>query len=171
MKGYWNHEEDTQARLVELNGMTYYQTGDVCKYLLDGNLFFIGRKDNEVNIAGYRIHLNEVQRVINSVQNVHSSEVVVINSKYGEKILAAAVLLKNGAYRQRDRESTLINERLAAELPNYMMPRHVTILDKFPLLSSGKPNRKTLASILTQRITNSEGEEYNDQDRNRISDG
>ena len=156
MKGYWNLAGETAARLTEIDGVRCYRTGDVCTYLADGSLFYIGRKDNEVNIGGYRVHLNEVQRVINSVPHVYASEIVTLDTRYGEKILAAAILLDKGGGRpvqlDRQRHLELIKRRLAEELPGYMVPRYVTVLDEFPQLSSGKADRKKLLSILEDRM-------------------
>src|SRR5262249_45666823 len=97
MRGYWNLPNETAASLTWLNGAMCYRTGDVCSYLADGSLFYVGRKDNEVNIGGYRVHLNEVRRVINAVSRVRACEVVTLDTEYGERILAAAVLLDNAA--------------------------------------------------------------------------
>jgi amino acid adenylation domain-containing protein len=157
MKGYWNLAGETAARLTEIDGVRCYRTGDVCTYLADGSLFYIGRKDNEVNIGGYRVHLNEVQRVINSVPHVYASEIVTLDTRYGEKILAAAILLDKGKGRplqvdRQQRHIELVKRRLAEELPGYMVPRYVTVLDEFPQLSSGKADRKKLLSILEDRM-------------------
>lgn len=152
MKGYWNMPEETAARLIDFEGVRCYRTGDVCTYLEDGSLFYIGRKDNEVNIGGYRVHLNEVQRVINSVPHVHGSEIVLLSSKYGESVLAAGVLLEKGRKFQVDRQIELIRKRLVDELPSYMVPRFIEVLDEFPQLSSGKTDRKALLSILDNHM-------------------
>lgn len=151
-KGYWNLAEVTAAKLTCVDGLRCYHTGDICTYLDDGSLFYIGRKDNEVNIGGYRVHLSEIQRVINSVPHVHGSEVVMLSSKYGESILAAGVLLEKGRNLQSDQQLELIKHRLANELPGYMVPRYVKVLDQFPQLSSGKTDRKVLLSILENHM-------------------
>ncbi|CAJ9445924.1 BarD [Burkholderia pseudomallei] len=161
MQGYWNLPEETAARLVRLDGVPFYRTGDVCAYLADGSLYYMGRKDNEVKIGGYRIHLSEIQRVINSVPHVYGSEVVLLESRYGETLLAAGVLLERGAPLDADCKADEIRQRLAAELPAYMVPRHVKVLEQFPQLSSGKTDRKALLSILQQRINESNQEEVN----------
>jgi acyl-coenzyme A synthetase/AMP-(fatty) acid ligase len=97
-----------------------------------------------------------VRRVINSVPNVHDSEVVLVESKYQEKVLAAGILLnasgKAGAL-DVDQQIIRIRARLVDELPGYMVPRYLAIFDDFPKLSSGKADRKALASILTVRMT------------------
>lgn len=161
MQGYWHLPEETAARLTYLNGVPFYRTGDICTYLEDGSLFYIGRKDNEVKIGGYRIHLNEIQRVINSVAHVHASEIVLLESRYGEKLLAAGVLIEKGCPIGAERLTEAIRKRLSMELPRYMVPRYVTILEQFPLLSSGKTDRKALLSTLQHCINESNQEEVN----------
>lgn len=152
MKGYWNLPDETATQLTWVEDARYYRTGDICRYLPDGSLFFIGRKDNEVNIGGYRVHLNEVKRVVDSVPAVHGSEIVVLESQYGETILAAAILF-DGCIGQRVREQLdLIKHRLIEELPAYMVPRHLAAFDHFPKLSSGKADRKMLATIMQEKM-------------------
>jgi amino acid adenylation domain-containing protein len=153
MRGYWNLPDETAARLTTFQGVRCYRTGDLCIYLPDGDLFYLGRKDNEVKIGGYRIHLNEVQRVINSVPNVHGSEIVLVGSQHGEKLLAAGIVLEKGQEVEVDHQIDLVKRRLIEELPSYMVPRYVTVLDEFPQLSSGKTDRKTLLSILERHIS------------------
>jgi amino acid adenylation domain-containing protein len=156
MKGYWNLVAETEAAVKYLDGIRCYRSGDVCIYQEDGNLFYIGRKDNEVNIGGYRVHLNEVRRVINSMPHVHDSEIVLVESKYQEKVLAAAILLdESGRVGEFDVDQHIIRirARLTGELQSYMVPRYLAIVDDFPKLSSGKADRKALASILTVRMT------------------
>ena len=152
MQGYWNLADETAKAVTWLHGVRCYRTGDICTYLEDGSLFYIGRKDNEVNIGGYRVHLNEVRFVINSVPHVHDSEIVVLDSKYGEKILAAGILLEKSRNLHADQQLDLIKRRLAEQLPSYMVPRYATVLDQFPLLSSGKTDRKALLSLLEFRM-------------------
>jgi len=79
-----------------------------------------------------------------------------VDSKYEEKVLAAGILLdesgKMGAL-DVDQQIIRIRARLLDELPSYMVPRYLAIFDDFPKLSSGKADRKALASILTVRMT------------------
>ncbi|MEI2387584.1 amino acid adenylation domain-containing protein [Breoghania sp. JC706] len=157
MDAYWNREEETAKRIAIFDGIRFYRTGDVCSYLADGAIYYHGRRDNEVNIGGYRVHLNEIQRVICSVPHVHSAEVVVLESGYGEKLLAAGVLFERGEYPRAERHVEVIRRRLVDELPGYMVPRHVIGFADFPQLSSGKADRKALAEILKGRVLEPEG--------------
>ncbi len=161
MEGYWHLPEETVNRITYLDGVPFYRTGDICSYLSDGSLFYHGRKDNEIKLGGYRIHPSEVQRVINSVPYVHASEIVLAESRFGEKLLVAGVLI--GRDRPIDEARLLdgIHRRLVRELPSYMVPRYVMVLEQFPQLSSGKTDRKALLSILQQRINATNEEEVN----------
>ncbi len=161
MQGYWHLPEETAARLTQVGGVPFYRTGDLCRWLDDGSLFYMGRRDNEVKLGGYRIHLNEVRRVIDSVPQVHASEVVVLDTRIGEPVLAAAVLFEQAHAADTEPRLAAIRRRLAGELPAYMVPRYLTALDEFPMLSSGKTDRKALLSILQQRINTSHQEEVN----------
>jgi acyl-CoA synthetase (AMP-forming)/AMP-acid ligase II len=161
MEGYWHLPEETAARLLRIDGVPFYRTGDLCHWLEDGSLFYQGRRDNEIKLGGYRIHLNEIQRVINSVPHVHASEIVLLDTRHGEKVLAAGVLFEQGRPVDAERQTDTIRQRLAGELPAYMVPRHLAVLDRFPQLSSGKTDRKALLSILQQRINASHQEEVN----------
>lgn len=161
MQGYWHLPEQTAQRLTHIDGVPFYRTGDVCTYLENGDIFYVGRKDNEIKLGGYRIHLSEIQRVINSVAHVHASETVLLESRYGEKLLASGVLIDKSQALDVDRLVGEIRQRLSAELPAYMVPRHITILDQFPQLSSGKADRKALLSLLQFRINQSNQEEVN----------
>ena len=152
MRGYWNQPDETAARLCLFDGTLCYRTGDVCSYLADGSLYYIGRKDHEVNIGGYRVHLNELRRVINSVPHVHDSEIVLVETGFGEKVLAAGVLLDKSQKLHVAHHLQCIKRRLAEELPGYMVPRYVTALDQFPQLSSGKTDRKRLLSVLKYQM-------------------
>jgi acyl-CoA synthetase (AMP-forming)/AMP-acid ligase II len=84
------------------------------------------------------------------VSRVRACEVVTLDTEYGERILAAAVLLDNAARADADEQLALIKCRLVDELPRYMVPRYVAILERFPQLSSGKTDRKVLSSTLEQ---------------------
>ncbi|UVS97928.1 amino acid adenylation domain-containing protein [Burkholderia glumae] len=161
MQGYWHLPEETAARLTQVGGVPFYRTGDLCRWLDDGSLFYMGRRDNEVKLGGYRIHLNEVRRVIDSVPQVHASEVVVLDTRIGEPVLAAAVLFEQAHAADTEPRLAAIRRRLAGELQAYMVPRYLTALDEFPMLSSGKTDRKALLSILQQRINTSHQEEVN----------
>ena len=87
--------------MTYLDGIRCYRSGDVCIYQEDGSLFYLGRKDNEVKFGGYRVHPNEVRRVINSVPNVHDSEAVLVRPSIRKKSWLQESFSMRGAKRGR----------------------------------------------------------------------
>ncbi|HVI46038.1 MAG TPA: non-ribosomal peptide synthase/polyketide synthase [Chitinophaga sp.] len=142
-KGYLNNEELTagkfiQDRFSENPSARLYNTGDMVKYLPDGNIVFLGRTDDQVKIRGYRIELGEIERALNSYETIDQAVVVVRTDDNGNKRLIAYVT----AAEEIDREEVL--ESLTEKLPQYMVPSLLMVLDYFPLLPNGKVNRKAL---------------------------
>lgn len=116
-----------------------YRTGDLARWLPDGNIEFLGRIDDQVQIRGYRIELGEIESILIKHPNVR--EAIVLMQKEddsSEGILCAYII--------GDREH-LENEcrmYLQQELPDYMIPTYLIQLDAFPLTANGKIDRKAL---------------------------
>ena len=157
MRGYWNKDTQTAERIAYDGDIRFYRTGDVCSYLNNGDIYYHGRKDNEVNIGGYRVHLNEIQRVICSVNHVHSAEIMVTQSAVGEKILVAGALLEQGRFGDAETIVAAIEAQVSKELQAYMHPRHTIAFDQFPQLSSGKADRKKLLILIEEEIARKAG--------------
>lgn len=142
--GYLNRPDLTDEQFVsdpfEVGG-TLYRTGDLCRYLEDGNLEFLGRKDHQVKVHGYRIGLGEIESEITKMCNVREAVVIASDEKTGSRLIAYAVF-ENG------RSMTLaeLKEALSRSLPDYMLPSALVSLDSLPLTSNGKVDRKSLPS-------------------------
>jgi acyl-coenzyme A synthetase/AMP-(fatty) acid ligase len=143
-QGYWNRPELTALSFVPDSfgatpGGKLYRTGDIGKYREDGNILFMGRRDRQVKLSGYRIELAEVEAAIASHPAV--SGVAVILAVDGDKRLSAFIELLP------DQRLTLVElrEYLSERLPFYMIPAQLEILDKLPLTTSGKVNYQGLA--------------------------
>jgi amino acid adenylation domain-containing protein/non-ribosomal peptide synthase protein (TIGR01720 family) len=121
-----------------------YMTGDMARWMPDGNIEFLGRVDFQVKISGHRIELGEIENQLLKHRNI--KEAVVIAKESGEdKFLCAFYVLK------RDSEELDISEVLkymGEELPDYMVPSFIECLDKMPLTPHGKVDRKALESIV-----------------------
>jgi amino acid adenylation domain-containing protein len=115
-----------------------YKTGDLARWLPDGNIEFLGRMDHQVKIRGFRIELGEIESLLKKHQSI--KEVVVIDKEdaQGNKYLCA-YLVSDQAFTVSE-----IREFLARELPNYMIPAQFVKLEKIPLTSHGKVDRKAL---------------------------
>ncbi|MCA2694516.1 MULTISPECIES: non-ribosomal peptide synthetase, partial [unclassified Microcystis] len=117
-----------------------YKTGDLARYLPDGNIEYLGRIDNQVKIRGFRIELGEIEAVLSQNQAVQSSCVIVREDNLGDKRLVAYVVP------QPEINLTIneIRQFLRAKLPDYMVPTAFVLLDTFPLTPNGKIDRRAL---------------------------
>ena len=142
-RGYLNRPELTTEKFIN-NPFgpegRIYATGDLGRWLPDGNLEFLGRKDHQIKLRGYRIELGEVEAKISGLSKVMDTAVLLKGSDPSTQKLVAYLVLKNNA-------SLTIGElrkELANSLPDYMIPASMVILDKMPLTTAGKIDRKAL---------------------------
>ncbi|GGQ20486.1 MULTISPECIES: non-ribosomal peptide synthetase [Streptomyces] len=148
--GYWNDAERTASRFVRLpeTGERAYLTGDLGRYLPDGSIEILGRDDFQVKIQGHRIELGEIEAVLRQDAEVEAAVVVAPASAHGVRRLHAFVVAGPGSDAgAADR----VLERLAAQLPGYMVPAAITALDELPLTRNGKVDRLLLASSAGSR--------------------
>ncbi|MEH2199895.1 amino acid adenylation domain-containing protein [Nostoc sp.] len=117
-----------------------YKTGDLARYLADGNIESLGRIDNQVKIRGFRIELGEVDAVLGQLNNVQASCAVVREDTPGDKQLVAYVVP------QKDQilSVKVVRSFLKEKLPEYMVPSAIVILDALPLTPNGKVDRRAL---------------------------
>jgi amino acid adenylation domain-containing protein len=142
-RGYLNNEELTKQKFIpnpfiKEGTSLMYATGDLVKYLPDGNVQFLGRVDDQVKIRGYRVELGEIESVIQESDLVKQAVVLGLDDKQGNKRLVAYVV-GEGAF---DREELL--SYLKDKLPDYMVPSVVMELESLPLAPNGKVDRKSL---------------------------
>jgi len=141
-KGYWRDEQKTNASFVRHpeTGQMLYRTGDLGRYLPDGNIEFLGREDFQVKIQGYRIELGEIEIRLQEHPAVESCVVTVDQDSPGEKRLAGYVIAKPG----EKPEASELRDYLRSKLAEYMVPPVFVFLDRFPLTANGKVDRKAL---------------------------
>jgi tyrocidine synthetase III len=120
------------------SGEKLYRTGDLARWLPDGNIEFLGRKDNQVKINGFRIELGEIETVISQQVDIVKQVVVEACDTEERKTLTAFVVLT-----ERSTIDVLKN-RVKSLLPNYMVPEHFTALEQLPLTINGKIDRLAL---------------------------
>jgi amino acid adenylation domain-containing protein len=145
-RGYLNQPQLTKERFVEhpfKPGKKMYRTGDLGRWLPDGNMEYLGRRDDQVKIHGYRIELDEIKSVLLSVEEVDDAVVVCKSKGSLDKSLIAYVVSKS------DINDTYLKMRLERKLPSYMVPACFIRLDSLPLTSSGKVNRRALPAVTT----------------------
>jgi amino acid adenylation domain-containing protein len=146
MRRYFRRPEETQRAFLSIAGQTYYRTGDHAHVDGEGNYHFVGRIDDEVKLHGCRIHLNEIKQVLEADPLVEQAVLGLITPA-GEQELAALVVPRNGTPREL---LTSIASRARGRLASYMVPSRWAALRAVPRLPSGKTDRSTLLSTLTQ---------------------
>jgi len=140
-RGYLNRPELTEKVFVQNPfepNTRMYRTGDLARLLLDGNIEFLGRIDNQVKIRGYRIELGEIENKLLSYTAINEAVVIAKADNSENKYLCAYIVV------QKELTVREIREHLAQNLPDYMIPSYFIQLDKLPLTSNGKIDRKAL---------------------------
>ncbi|MFA0960201.1 amino acid adenylation domain-containing protein [Roseivirga sp. BDSF3-8] len=140
-KRYLNRPELTAEKFVAhpfSNGDILYKTGDLAKWLPDGNMDFIGRKDFQVKIRGYRVELGEVEATLDEIAGIQQAVVIAHKDNTGNMHLVA-YLVNEGVEDQNS-----IQKILESKLPEYMVPRLYMFLEKMPISLNGKIDRKAL---------------------------
>lgn len=134
-----------------LNGKKLYKTGDFGRWLLDGNIEYAGRKDNQVKIMGNRIDLGEIKTQLMKLQTIEDAVVISKETENGHNTLIAFLLSKE----KLDVEQ--VRADLGERVKNYMLPSIFIQLDEFPLMPNGKIDEKSLktAAVVTTAATES----------------
>jgi D-alanine--poly(phosphoribitol) ligase subunit 1 len=145
--GYLGRPDLNQRSFTVRHGVQAYRTGDWGSYS-DGLLFFHGRMDSQVKIAGHRVELGDVETHLASLSSV-SGAVVVASMKDGrpDSLHAFVVLADHQAGSELEIGSALRKE-LASLVPAYMLPRKFHVLDRLPITENGKQDRRALAAMV-----------------------
>ncbi|MFK0731640.1 MAG: amino acid adenylation domain-containing protein, partial [Gloeotrichia echinulata HAB0833] len=143
-RGYLNRPQLTQEKFIP-NPFSHnpsarlYKTGDLARYLADGNIEYLGRIDNQVKIRGFRIELGEIEAVLNTHPQIQQTVVIAIEDIPGNKRLVAYVVKTDDSI-----TTNQLREFLKQQLPEYMVPSTFVTLDTIPLTPNGKIDKKAL---------------------------
>lgn len=142
-RGYLNRAELTAEKFIknpffEEEAARLYKTGDLGRYLPDGNIEYLGRADDQVKIRGYRIELGEIENVLQQSGLVAQSVVLAKQDTKGNKRLVGYVV-SNGAFNSEE-----ITNYLHSKLPDYMLPTQWVEVESMPQTSNGKIDKKAL---------------------------
>lgn len=142
-RGYLNDPQRTADAFLadpfsDETGARLYKTGDLARYLPDGNIEFLGRIDYQVKIRGYRIELGEIEAILRQHPDVKDVIVVAREDTPGQSYLAVYVATFSSM------TSQVLRLYLKENLPDYMVPAVFTFLDALPLTSNGKVDRRAL---------------------------
>jgi amino acid adenylation domain-containing protein len=140
-RGYLNNQALTDEKFVDNPGNPgerIYRTGDVARWLPDGNIEYLGREDHQIKIRGLRIELGEIENTIRDCPGV--TDCVCVARKYSENVILIIAYLVCRSEVKIDG----LKQYLKKYLPDYSIPNHFEILDKMPLTPSGKADRQAL---------------------------
>ncbi|SMF97498.1 amino acid adenylation domain-containing protein [Methylomagnum ishizawai] len=139
--GYWRDPERTAAAFIvhPANGERLYRTGDLARWREAGLLEFLGRRDGQVKIDGFRVELGEIEAVLRTHPVVREAVAVAPADGQGRRRLAAFCLL------DADTSPAVLLDHLRSRLPAYMIPKELRILDRLPLNDNEKIDRRALA--------------------------
>ena len=147
-RGYWRRPDLTAEKFLSdpfRSGNRMYRTGDIARFLPDGNLEFLGRADFQVKLRGFRIEIGEIEAALENQGGVGQAVVVASEFKPDDKRLIAYVVPKPGT----ELEIADLRATLASTLPEHMVPSNFVFLDSFPLTANGKIDRNALPNPST----------------------
>nr|WP_233467067.1 non-ribosomal peptide synthetase [Dolichospermum flos-aquae] len=141
-KGYLHRPELTAEKFIKnpLDNSKLYKTGDLGRYLPDGNIEFLGRIDNQIKFNGFRIELEEIESLLNQHPQVFQSIVILREDVPGNKRLVAYIVPSS----TEEINCTTLPSFLKNQLPSYMIPSVFVSLDALPLTPNGKIDRQAL---------------------------
>ncbi|MCU0289745.1 MAG: amino acid adenylation domain-containing protein, partial [Acidobacteria bacterium] len=145
VRGYLNRPELTADRFIYQSPITnhqspIYKSGDLARYLSNGDIEYLGRMDHQVKIRGFRIELGEIENRLLDYDGIKDA-VVAAEATNSEKYLCAYIVP------YKEFSITGLRTHLAAKLPDYMIPAYFIRLEKIPLTSNGKVDRKALPNV------------------------
>jgi len=151
-RGYLKRPELTREKFItnplDSTGKTkLYKTGDLARYLPDGNLEYLGRLDNQIKIRGFRVELGEIEAVLTQHESIQEAVVSVQNQGQANAQLTAYLVSQEG-----HEQMQAVQDFARQQLPVYMLPSDYHYLEKLPLTSNGKVNRKALLSQVSKRV-------------------
>jgi surfactin family lipopeptide synthetase A len=157
-RGYLNRPDLTAEKFIphpfsDEPGAHLYKTGDLARYLPDGNIEFIGRIDHQVKIRGFRIELGEIETVLSQNPAVRET-VVMIREDNPEDTSLVAYVVPN---QEPLPTASELRSFLKSRLPDYMLPSVFVFLDALPLTPNGKVDRRALPPPDPKRPDLSEG--------------
>ena len=149
-QGYLNSPALTAEKFVDnphVPGTKMYRTGDLGRWLADGNIEFIGRKDDQVKIRGFRVELGEIEAALQSHPDVEAAVLTAQPNPYGQLELVAYITAGKAL------STADLQTYLGKQLPAYMVPGYFVQLEAMPLSANGKVDRKQLPGVAGMALT------------------
>ena len=131
-RGYYGQPELSFEKFITISGDVYYKTGDVGYFLEDGDLFYIGRNDRQIQLKGYRIELSSIEFELQQMKNIQQCSVIAQKNEIG--IWTVVAFYKSEEFINAD----VLRKKLLNKMPHYMIPNHFVPINFFPLNQNGK---------------------------------
>lgn len=147
-RGYLNRPELTSEKFITNPyepEERMYKTGDIARWLPDGNIEFMGRRDDQVKIRGYRVELGEIESALQDHENISECAVLAKTDESGQKELVGYVVST------KDQTVQDLRNYLKSCLPEHMIPGHFVQLESLPLTHNGKVDKKHLLELFYQK--------------------
>lgn len=147
-RGYLKRSELTAEKFVTnpYGEGKMYRSGDLVRWLPDGNIEYLGRIDEQIKIRGFRIELGEIESRIYEIEGIKDAVIVVNDDNSANKILCAYVVA------DMEIEVGKIKEKLSKNLPSYMIPASIMQIDAIPVTRNGKLDKKALPEPEYQNV-------------------
>ncbi|OHU92273.1 MULTISPECIES: non-ribosomal peptide synthetase [Pseudoalteromonas] len=153
-RGYWNRPDLTASAFLpnpfaqgDARYARMYKTGDLVRWLDDGNIEYLGRADTQVKIRGFRIEVGEIEAQLNQYASVKESAVIVAEQDNQKKLVAYYVAKETTKERVVELGNDVLRTWLQQSLPDYMLPATFVSLESMPLTPSGKVDRRALVNL------------------------
>lgn len=141
-RGYFRDEGLTKAKFIESSPYgRLYATGDLGRYLKNGEIEILGRKDSQVKVGGHRVELGEIERCAESLKSVQRAIVVHLPGAGGRLVGFVVLKIKDAAWQKA------MQELIESQLPDYMHPQAWYALDAIPLTANAKVDSKKLRQL------------------------
>jgi amino acid adenylation domain-containing protein len=153
-EGYWNNPEQTAKAFITIPGSgedRWYRTGDVARMSDDGILIYLGRIDNQVQVMGYRVELQEVEHALREAAGTEMAVAIPWPVEGGRADAIYGVCSGGGIT-----DAQTVRQRCAGKLPNYMVPLDVFWIPDMPVNTNGKIDRLTVAKWVKETLSASQ---------------
>ena len=147
-RGYLNRPDLTAEKFIpdpfsDEKNARLYKTGDLARYLPDGNIEYLGRMDNQIKLRGFRIELGEIERVLGQYPSMQECAVIICEKTLDDQRLVAYMVPKLKPVIKTEEVRAFLKKRL----PDYMIPAAFTSLETMPLTPNGKIDRQELIRL------------------------
>ncbi|MFC3651517.1 amino acid adenylation domain-containing protein [Dyella humi] len=162
-RGYLNNEPLTHERFIVRDGKRLYRSGDLARFLPDGGIQFLGRRDEQIKIRGNRVELGEIETQLSLLPQIRKAAVVATSplDLSRKEIVAFLIVDRDSVDRddhaQDDALVASIKEQLKTILPDYMLPASYVLVNDLPLTPNGKTDKQVLLQSYTKQLVAASG--------------